>query len=124
MYVRQRQDLMYLPELDKLEIVTTLHESIVREVTKGMRAKVYVEGLPGRKLEGHVTEVAALPTLNWFSDVRYFDSKVKTRESAARDPPRDDGPGRDLPRSQGPCPGCADCCDRPRGRARVLLRRP
>ena len=62
MYVRQRQDLMYLPELDKLEIVTPLHESIVREVAKGMRAKVFVDGLPGRRLEGQVTEVATLPT--------------------------------------------------------------
>jgi HlyD family secretion protein len=77
MDVRQRQTLMYLPELDKLEVVTTLHESIVREVAKGMRAKVRVEGLPGRKLEGRVTEIATLPTFNWFSDVRYFDSKVR-----------------------------------------------
>ena len=53
-----------------------------------MRAKVYVEGLPGRKLEGHVTEVAALPAYNWCSDVRYFDSKVKIEN-----PPRGILPG-------------------------------
>ena len=42
-----------------------------------MRAKVVVEGLPNRRLEGHVTDIAALPTFNWRSDVRYFDGKVK-----------------------------------------------
>ena len=64
MYVRQRQALMYLPDLSSLEIVTSLHESIVREVGKGMRARVFVEGLPGRRLEGHVTEIATLPTFD------------------------------------------------------------
>jgi HlyD family secretion protein len=88
MYVRQRQNLMYLPDLADLEVVTPLHESIVREVARGMRARVYVEGLPGRRLEGQVTEVAALPTFNFFSDVRYFDSKVKLEN-----PPRGILPG-------------------------------
>jgi HlyD family secretion protein len=69
--------LFYLPDLTNMEVVTSLHESIVREVAKEMRAKVWVEGLPNRRLEGHVTEIAAIPTFNWRSDVRYFDGKVK-----------------------------------------------
>jgi HlyD family secretion protein len=77
MYVRQRQGLMYLPDLQQMEVVADLHESIMPEVAKGMRAKVVVEGLPGRKLEGHVTDIAVLPSFNWRSDVRYFDGKVK-----------------------------------------------
>ena len=77
MYVRQKQDLIYLPDLDQMEVVTDLHESIMQEVTKGMRASVVVEGMPNRRLEGHVTDIATLPTYNWRSDVRYFDGKVK-----------------------------------------------
>jgi len=77
MSVRQRQDLMYLPDLRQMEVVTSLHESIVKAVEKGMRAQVIVEGLPGRKIEGHVNQVADLPTFDWRSDVRYFDGKVK-----------------------------------------------
>ncbi len=77
MYVRQKQDLMYLPDLNQMEVVANLHESIVPEVAKGMRASVVVEGMPGRKLEGHVTEIASIPTFNWRTDVRYFDGKVK-----------------------------------------------
>jgi HlyD family secretion protein len=77
MAVRQKQDLFYLPDLTDMEVVAYLHESMVNEIANGMRAKVKVEGLPDRKLEGHVTSVAAIPTFNWRSDVRYFDGKVK-----------------------------------------------
>lgn len=77
MSVRQKQDLFYLPDLANMEVVTYLHESMVHEIAKGMRATVKVEGLPDRKMEGHVTSVATLPTYNWRSDVRYFDGKVK-----------------------------------------------
>ncbi|WP_165219244.1 efflux RND transporter periplasmic adaptor subunit [Aquisphaera insulae] len=76
-YVRQRQDLMYLPDLTSMEVVTALHESLVKTVEKGMHAKIYVEGLPDRRFEGHVTTVAAIPTPNLRSDVRYFDSTVR-----------------------------------------------
>ncbi|MFO0889567.1 MAG: efflux RND transporter periplasmic adaptor subunit [Isosphaeraceae bacterium] len=77
MYVRQKQDLLYLPNLSEMEVVTSLHESVLREVSKGMAARVYVEGMANRRLEGHVTEVAQVPTFNWRSDVRFFDSVVK-----------------------------------------------
>jgi HlyD family secretion protein len=77
MYVRQKQDLMFLPDLTQMEVVTSLHESIVREIGKGMRAKVFLEGVRNRRLEGHVTDIATIPTFNWRSDVRYFDGKVK-----------------------------------------------
>jgi HlyD family secretion protein len=77
MWVRQKQDLFYLPDLADMEVVTYLHESILKEVEKGMRAKVWVEGMPNRRLEGHVIDVAQVPEMNWRSDVRYFDGKVK-----------------------------------------------
>jgi HlyD family secretion protein len=83
MYVRQKQDLLYLPDLSEMEVVTSLHESILHEIAKGMRAQVFVEGMSNRRLEGHVVEIAQVPTFNWRSDVRYFDSVVKL-DSAPR----------------------------------------
>jgi HlyD family secretion protein len=77
MFVRQKQDLLYLPDLSEMEVVTSLHESVLREVARGMRAQVFIEGMANRRLEGHVTEVAQVPTFNWRSDVRYFDGVVK-----------------------------------------------
>lgn len=75
--VHQKQDLFYLPDLTQMEVVTMLHQSNVEQVAKGMRARVVVEGLPNRKLEGHVVSVAQVPTFNWRSDVRYFAGAVK-----------------------------------------------
>jgi HlyD family secretion protein len=77
MFVRQKQDLMYLPDLNEMEVVASIHESVLTEVSHGMRAQVYIEGMANRRLEGHVTQVAQIPTYNWRSDVRYFDSVVK-----------------------------------------------
>ena len=67
----------YLPDLTDMEVVAYLHESMLARSPRGMRARVIVEGLPGRKLEGHVTDIAAIPTFSWRSDVSYFDGKVK-----------------------------------------------
>jgi HlyD family secretion protein len=75
--VRQRQQLFYLPDLDDMEVVAMLHESIVDQVNLGMRATVHVEGMANRRIEGHVTKVAQMAVMNLRSDVRYFESVVK-----------------------------------------------
>jgi HlyD family secretion protein len=75
--VRQQQDLLYLPDLKDMEVVALLHESIVDDVNPGMRAKVQVESMSNRQLEGHVMAVSPMPVMNWRTDVRYFESIVK-----------------------------------------------
>lgn len=78
MAVRQRQRLFYLPNLAKMEVAAIIHESVVKDVKPGMLAKVKIEALAGRVLEGHVTEVTQLPVQNsWFTDIRYFIGVVK-----------------------------------------------
>ncbi len=78
--VRQRQPLFYLPDLHEMEVVAMLHESIVDQVAPSMRAKVQVEGLDNRLMEGHVTAVAPMSLFNWRSDVRYFEGIVKLEQ--------------------------------------------
>jgi HlyD family secretion protein len=75
--VRQRQHLFYLPDLTDMEVVAMLHESVVDQVDRGMRATVQVEGMRNRRLEGHVTSIAPMATINPRSDVRYFEGIVK-----------------------------------------------
>ncbi|MFO0953886.1 MAG: efflux RND transporter periplasmic adaptor subunit [Isosphaeraceae bacterium] len=75
--VRQKQKLFYLPDLGRMEVDAMLHESVVKDVRPGMRAKVRVEGLPNREMEGHVESVTQLPTQHWYSDVKYFVGIVK-----------------------------------------------
>jgi HlyD family secretion protein len=77
MMVRQRQKLFYLPDLSQMEVSAMLHESVAHEVRTGMRARVKVEALPDRVVEGHVEQIAQLPTQNLFNDVRYFVGTVR-----------------------------------------------
>ena len=75
--VRERQPLFFLPDLDDMEVVAMLHESIVDQVAPGMRATVQIEGLSDRRIEGHITKVATMPLLNWRTDVKYFEGVVR-----------------------------------------------
>lgn len=77
MSVRQKQTLFYLPDLSKMEIDTLFHETVIKKVRSGMRARVRIEGLPGRVLDGHVIKIAQLATQNFLSDVRYYSGIVK-----------------------------------------------
>jgi HlyD family secretion protein len=86
--VRQKQELFYLPDLTDMEVVTMLHESVVDDVGLGMRAKVQIESMSHRQLEGHVVAVAPMAVMNWRSDVRYFEGLVKLEN-----PPRGLRPG-------------------------------
>ena len=81
MSVRQRQPLFYLPDLNDMEIVAQLHESIVNEVRPGMQARVELESQPDRDMEGRVQVVSQLPTMDWRSDVRYYDAIVKLEKT-------------------------------------------
>jgi HlyD family secretion protein len=77
MTVRQHQQLFYLPDLNDMEVVTMLHESIVEQVIPSMRAHVQVEALRNRQIEGHVTSIAPISLSNWRTDVKYFEGIVK-----------------------------------------------
>ncbi|WP_165245457.1 efflux RND transporter periplasmic adaptor subunit [Paludisphaera soli] len=82
--VRQKQDLFYLPDLKKMEVVAMLHESIVDRVTRGMKARVVLEGAPGVELTGRVRSVAPIPIFDDRSDVRNFEAIVTIDAEADR----------------------------------------
>ncbi len=77
MEVRQRQPLIYLPDLNNMEVVASLHESIVDRVHPNYQAKVQIEAMEGRVVEGHITSVAPIATADWRSDVHYFAGIIK-----------------------------------------------
>ena len=64
MFVHQKQDLMYLPDLANMEVVAFLHESVVKQLSRGLRARVVVEGLHDRSIDGKLTAVAQVPTFS------------------------------------------------------------
>ncbi len=81
MMVRQHQTLFYLPDLDNMEVVALLHESIVERIRPEMGAHVQVEALQNRVVEGHVTSIAPIVVMNWRTDVRNFEGIVKLTNS-------------------------------------------
>lgn len=72
MSVRQKQALFYLPDLGKMEVEALFHETVVAKIRDGMPARVRIEALPGRLLEGRITKVAQIASQNLMNDVRYF----------------------------------------------------
>jgi HlyD family secretion protein len=59
--VRQRQELIRLPDFSRVLAEVKIHESRVRQIRPGMSAYVRVETLPGRHFKGTVRRVAILP---------------------------------------------------------------
>ena len=82
--VRQKQDLFYLPDLSRMEVIAMLHESVVDRVKSGMKARIAFEGAPDVALTGRVTSVAPLPLMDDRSDVRYFEGVVRLDEVPRR----------------------------------------
>ncbi len=76
--VRQRQILFILPDLEQMDAVAMLHESIVDRIHPGMPARVRLEGLPGRSIEGHITAVSHLPLANGIlTEIKHFAGLVR-----------------------------------------------
>jgi HlyD family secretion protein len=83
--VHQHQPLFFLPDLSKLEVVVSLHESVADRVRRGMRAKVRMPAFPGRELTGKVGRIEPLPTMNWRVglDVKHFVAKIELDQAPA-----------------------------------------
>jgi HlyD family secretion protein len=76
--VRQKQALIYLPDMSQLEIHAWLHETVVDKVRPGMRATVRPEGCP-RALQGEVVSIDYLPVTyaTGGAEVTYYRGRVR-----------------------------------------------
>src|SRR6185503_4021567 len=59
--VRQRQELIRLPDVSKMLAEFTIEESRVAQVKAGMTAYIEVKNIPHRRFKGTVRRVALLP---------------------------------------------------------------
>jgi HlyD family secretion protein len=73
--VIQGQELFYFPDLNKMEVVAMLHQTVVGRVSKGMRARVRIEGSEAGDCEGHVESLDGLPKWS-YNDVRYYPCRI------------------------------------------------
>ena len=59
--VRQRQEILTIPDMTQMSVQVKIPESYVKKIEKGQPAKIRLEAEPGRVLEGNITRVAVLP---------------------------------------------------------------
>lgn len=81
-FVRERQDLLTLPDLSRMQVETSVHESVLDQVQKGLDAVIQVDAFPDRRYRGSVKSVAVLPDQgNWFSsDTKVYETVVTIDE--------------------------------------------
>lgn len=59
--IRERQSIITIPDMSTMAVKVNIHESDIKKVKVGLRARVRVDAFPDMKLEGEVTKVAVLP---------------------------------------------------------------
>jgi len=59
--VRERQSIITIPDMTKMSVRVRIHESYIKKVKKGQKAKITVDAFPDKILDGEVTSVGVLP---------------------------------------------------------------
>ncbi len=59
--VRERQTIITIPDLRAMSVKVKIHESYIKKIQKGQKAKITVDAFPDKVLTGEVTKVAVLP---------------------------------------------------------------
>lgn len=81
--ISQRQQLMIIPDMTTLQIKTKVYESVISQVTPGLKAYITFDSMPNRPVHGMVGKVAPLPSdkNRWLNpNVKSFDVVVEFEE--------------------------------------------
>lgn len=71
--IRQKQDIIILPDVSQMMLEVRIHESHVSQVKPGQRAYVTIDSLPDKRFKGSIRKVAILPD----SNSRYYNPNLK-----------------------------------------------
>ncbi len=87
--VREREEILSIPNSDGMTVGVKLHESVLKQVAVGQPCTVTIEALPGVRLEGRMATVAMLPdqTSRWMNpNLRVYKAEVAitTQDPALR----------------------------------------
>ncbi len=76
--VRARQHILSLPDLSKMQVSTSIHESVLDQVSPGLKATVRVDAFPENVYEGTVKQVAVLPDqTGWYNaDTKAYTTTI------------------------------------------------
>jgi len=81
--VRQRQEIIKLPNLSRMVVEVKVHESLVSQVRRGQIALVTIDSVPDRRFRGRVQRVAVLPDSQsrWLNpDLKVYTTEVLIEE--------------------------------------------
>ena len=59
--VRERQSIITIPDMTHMAVKLKIHESHIKKVKKGLKARIQVDAFPNEKLDGEVLKVGVLP---------------------------------------------------------------
>lgn len=59
--VRERQSIITIPDMTRMAVKVRIHESHIKKVGKGLKARITVDAFPDTKLDGDVIKVGVLP---------------------------------------------------------------
>jgi HlyD family secretion protein len=77
--VRERQQILSLPDLSQMQVKTRIHEAVLDQVIIGLPVTVKIDAFPDRTYTGIVEEVAVVPTYNGWggSGVKTYDCVIR-----------------------------------------------
>ncbi len=59
--VRERQAIITIPDLTRMSVNVKIHESYIKKIKKGLKARITVDAFPDEILTGEITKVGVLP---------------------------------------------------------------
>jgi len=59
--VRERQAIITIPDMSRMAVKVKIHESYIKKIKKGQKARVTVDAYPDKVLTGEVSKVGVLP---------------------------------------------------------------
>lgn len=59
--MRERQAIITIPDMTQMAVNVKIHESYIKKVKKGLKARITVDAFPDEVLTGEITRVAVLP---------------------------------------------------------------
>ena len=85
-FVRERQEILTLPDLARMQVNTAVHESVLDQVHPGLKAIIRVDAFPDRSYQGSVKSVAVLPDQGgWLSsDTKVYKTIVTINEQVTQ----------------------------------------
>ncbi|MCA9144748.1 MAG: efflux RND transporter periplasmic adaptor subunit [Planctomycetaceae bacterium] len=78
--VRQRQELITLPDLSQMQVKTQIHEAVLDQITAGLPVTVKIEAYSNRTYDGVVASVAVVPTSSYYTSVKTYDCMIRIQE--------------------------------------------